>query len=153
MNNRTVYLMAGISGSGKTRASRELIKGREALSEIISADDFMVDASGKWYFDPTKLSLCHSQCQENFHAALKRGKEVIIIDNPNLVRAHRDIYQDHALAAGYDVVTLVFDVDIPVALKRTVHGVPRHTLENQKRKLDLRPGIYRVTYESTAVAA
>lgn len=109
----------------------------------------MVDDAGEWNFDPTKLGICHSLCQEKFHAALRSKIANILVDNTNLVNEHRVMYVEHALAAGYEVITLVFDTDIDTALSRNIHQVPRHTLENQRKKLDLKPGIYTQTFEPT----
>jgi predicted kinase len=151
MNEKRVYLMVGVSGSGKSTAAKKLA---EEIPDtvIVSADHHMVDATGKWSFDPTRLSVCHATCQERFHDAIKRGVSTIIVDNTNLISEHRAVYTDHALQNGYSVTLLVFDIDIETALKRNVHGVPRHTLEAQHRKLDLKPGIYQITYDPVAAA-
>jgi predicted kinase len=151
MNEKRVYLMVGISGSGKSTAAKKLTK-EIPDSVIVSADHHMVDATSKWSFDPTRLSLCHAICQERFHDAISRGVSTIIVDNTNLVSDHRAVYIDHALQNGYSVTILVFDIDIETALKRNVHGVPRHTLEAQRKKLDLKPGIYQMTYDPLVAA-
>jgi len=151
MQTKTVYILAGINGSGKSTAAAKIIKDHPK-GVVVSADKYMVDAKGKWLFDPTRLGLCHSLCQEAFHEALHENQETIVVDNTNLCHDHRWVYAQHALSKGYDVTILVFDTEIETALKRNVHGVPRHTLENQKRKLDLAPGIYNLTFDPLKVA-
>lgn len=145
---KLLYILAGINGSGKSTAAKKITEDMAPGSfKIVSADHYMVNEAGAWQFDPTKLGTCHSKCQEDFHKAISQQVQTIIVDNTSLVHEHRWIYAEHALAAGYDVTLLVFDTDIETALKRNIHGVPRHTLENQKRKLDLAPGIYTMTFD------
>jgi len=140
---KTVYILCGIEGSGKTTAAKKLAtEDPGATTRIVSADDYMVNDRGEREFDPKRLSENHGKCQAAFHDAIKQGIERIIVDNTNLVASHRDIYVSHALQNGYDVVTMVFDTSIETAAARNVHGVPLHTLEMQRKKLDLEPGIY-----------
>ena len=148
MSKKKVYILCGISGSGKSTAATTVTRDLPAEEyAIVSADKHMVDRSGKWQFDPTRLSLCHSICQEELYTALYAEVPIILVDNTNLVQMHRQLYIDAALKFGYEVTILVFDIETEVALKRNIHGVPRHTLETQRRKLDIAPGIYHITYE------
>lgn len=148
---KRVFIMAGINGSGKSTTAARVQKEFPS-AVIVSADNYMVDESGKWQFDPAKLGLCHSLCQEAFHEALNNKIPVVIVDNTNLCHEHRWVYEKHALERGYDVTVFVHDTDVDIAVKRNIHGVPRHTLENQKRKLDLAPGVYNLSFDPARVA-
>lgn len=149
--NPMVIILAGISGSGKTTLSKQLCAASQTPFAVVSADDYMTDAEGNWCFDPTRLSTVHSRCQSAFHEALDAKIPLVIVDNTNLQDAHREPYIDRALQCGYTVRLIVLDTDIDTASKRNVHGVPRHTLANQKRRLDRDPGVYTLSYESLPV--
>ena len=153
MNNKKVYILSGIDGAGKTTLARKLVVEGTPGAVIVSANDYMTDATGAWEFDPKRLSETHGKCQAAFHTAIKQGTEVIIVNNTNLVASHRDVYVNHALKCGYDVTILVLDVDLDTAAARNVRGVPLHTLEAQKRRLDLLPGIYTLGFTPARIAA
>lgn len=147
---KRVIILVGISGSGKTTcvsALRDSCAKSNLSFASVSADDHMIDDAGNWKFDPARLGICHSICQEEYHSALKDKIDVIAVDNTNLCYEHRQAYEKAALEAGYDVMLKVLDVPLEVALERNKHGVPRHTLINQKNKLDIRPGVYHITYQ------
>ena len=99
---RSLYLMRGISGCGKTHRAIRLAAQYDA--PIFSADDFF--GQGEEYkknWSPQKLFAAHSQCENKCLEAMKAKKNAIIVDNTNVIFRDFRIYLDYAVDHGYDV--------------------------------------------------
>ena len=120
----TLTLIRGLPGSGKTTFAKTL------GCVYFSADDRMVDATGAYAFDPTKLADCHRGCQGDAESLLDRG-ESCAVANTFSCRWEIQPYRD--LAARYGARLFVVDLfdanqsDFQLAL-RCVHGVPLETI-------------------------
>ena len=86
-NNKVMFIMRGLSGSGKSTVVRELVKTYGGTGNgvvVCSADDFFVDeSSGNYYFNAELLKSAHSECQSK---AKNAESNVIIIDNTHVKR-------------------------------------------------------------------
>jgi len=79
--NKILYIMRGVSGSGKSFKAKQLA-GENGV--ICSADDFFVEkGKGEYAFDPNLLGEAHQQCQDRATQAVQQGLSPIIIDNTN----------------------------------------------------------------------
>lgn len=122
---KTVTILRGLPGSGKSTLARKLADETGAV--ICSADDWMVDGSGRYHFDPRRLGDVHAQCQEKARAALGAGASVII-DNTNIKR--RDFAPYLEMAREFGAVMEVLCPTTPWAFDpllcsdKTVHNVP-----------------------------
>lgn len=80
----TVFILRGVSGSGKSRLAAAL---RDALPSgmvrIVSADDYFIARGGRYAFDPARLGDAHAYCRRAFDAALRARQPVIVVDNTN----------------------------------------------------------------------
>ena len=135
--NQIVYILRGLSGSGKSQVARDLIGYERAqpvprnFGVICSADDyFMVD--GEYRFDPEKLSEAHDACFMKFKKALDDGVRVVVVDNTNIRKDWYAAYVDECYREG--VVFTVLEVNIPSneaelqdIMDRGSHGVPEST--------------------------
>lgn len=127
-NDRIVYIMRGLPGSGKTTKAKELAGEQGA---VVSADDFfMVD--GEYKFDPSKIGQAHGAC---FRRAIEHlsftglpHPKVLVVDNTNISNIEIAPYVLLAQAHGWDhkIVTLhTTKVGIVAeCVKRNTHGVP-----------------------------
>ncbi len=70
-----LFIIRGLPGSGKTSL------GNKLSLLLYAADDFFVDAEGRYKFDPSKLGQAHAQCQENVRKALEFGCEKVAVTN------------------------------------------------------------------------
>ena len=99
---KTLHIMRGISGSGKSTVARELAESNKD-SVILSTDRFFMD-KGTYKFDPGNLMKHHTQNIKDAHDHMKKGTSNVIIDNTNLVHAHMTPYVAAAQMHGYTVV-------------------------------------------------
>lgn len=120
-NPRTMILMIGIPGSGKSTkatAIREEAVANLMSVEKCSADDFFMTANGIYNFDRTKLFKAHSTCQGKARKAMQTGIQLVIIDNTNINMKDRRDYLEMAKEYGYTVVTEVMNTPLEVCLER-----------------------------------
>jgi predicted kinase len=127
---RTLTLIRGISGCGKTTLAQQLAYGGNR--RLLAADDYFLDEVGSYQFDPSKLPDAHAWCQSEAELAMKIGLHVIV-HNTFTQRWEMEAYLLMAKEHGYRVtVASLYDggcTDEELA-DRNEHGV---TLEGIKR--------------------
>jgi len=126
-----VIVMRGISGSGKSTLAHKMAKELRAV--VVSADDFFM-RSGRYEFDPSKLSLAHGQSFRRAIEAAQAGR-AIIVDNTNTTISEIAPYM--LLAQAYDRPARIITVqcEIEAGVSRTRHGVPRAGIERMHATL------------------
>ena len=129
---KTVLILRGVSGSGKTTFAETLAALNPDAVEICTADDFFYDAQGNYNFDPKLLGHAHRQCQERFEHSLEHGTaSLIIVANTNTKPSDFAFYVN--AAKGRAIVTSI------VLENRhgnnDVHSVPKEVKANQKINL------------------
>lgn len=89
----TVVILRGAPGSGKSFFSQHCAENLTTPKkvQICSADDFF-SKTGSYKFDPSLLPSAHSYCFNLFMTALANKKELIIVDNTNLMQWEYQIY-------------------------------------------------------------
>lgn len=123
---KTVHIIRGISGSGKSTYAR-IIVDKNADCDICSADDFFME-DGEYKFNPSLIAQAHARCMERFIKMLDGEVDQIIVDNTNTRYWEFKNYIHVAHLAGYAVhVHQMSTPEYKDALKcieRNVHGVP-----------------------------
>lgn len=139
-DHKTLILMVGISGSGKTTWIKENLGHLEPT--ICSADRFCVDLDGTYSWSHETVVAAHAICKRQFNEAIANEDRLIVVDNMNLMAQHRQHYLDWARKHGYQCFLVVLDCDEHTASTRTTHGVTPNGIRRQRQRLDLLPGIY-----------
>ena len=117
---RTVYLMNGLSGAGKTwHAERKVqLNAQHGVKTTrISTNDWFNTADGKWVFDESQLEHYHQLAFEEYLTALEAQDPVIIVDNTNLYERHRVPYQEAAYNNHYRYVNVLVGAFDPTFAK------------------------------------
>lgn len=104
---RTVVIMRGVSGCGKTTFKNNY-GGRRHTS--VSADDYMVGEDGKYKFVREKLGECHAQCFKSFIISVSSPitPDVVFVDNTNASKEEITPYSLGARAFGWKVMIITF---------------------------------------------
>jgi predicted kinase len=154
--NRTVYIMRGIPGSGKSTVAERLVEsygycGPGPAPVIHSTDDLcMVD--GEYQFDIELAPARHEQNLQNFLGSLEKGVEAVIVDNTNVKTEQYAPYVEAAEAAGYAVVFVeLAHPSLEVSVERNTHGVPVEAINQMI--LDWEPAQHCVTVDDVNDAA
>ncbi|XP_061714306.1 uncharacterized protein LOC133522860 isoform X2 [Cydia pomonella] len=137
---RTLILMRGLPGSGKSFLARQLVEtmcpGMNYKSFLFSTDDFFMHR-GRYEFQRNMLSEAHQWNQNRVQEAFGRGVSPIFVDNTNVEIRHMEPYVRAGVRGGY--IIEVLEPNTPWAKKvghlarKNSHDVNISTL---KRLLD-----------------
>ena len=100
---RTVFIMRGLPGTGKSTFVRAL---REALPQqmlTVCSADFFFEKEGRYTFDLSQLYAAHLSCKAKFEEALAKLTSFIVVDNTNVTRRDYQKYISLASQTGYSV--------------------------------------------------
>lgn len=118
-----LYLIRGISGSGKSTYAKTLgIEHFEA--------DMYFERDGEYKFDPKKLGEAHKWCQDKTRESMEAGRDVVVA-NTFIQKSWMKPYLDLAEEFGYDV-----EIKTMTGNYQNVHGVPPEKLEEMKRRFE-----------------
>lgn len=140
---KKMILMRGIPGSGKSTRASEIVKERGGV--ICSTDNYFIDCSGRYNFNPARIGAAHAWNRQMVRAQCDLGKETIIVDNTNTTEHEMRPYKEMAGYYGYEVEEIVVgreslidgDVDAYVAMchARCTHNVPLDTIKKMANRL------------------
>ena len=124
---KKVYILRGVSGSGKSTFIKNL-----SLNKVVHSTDNYFYKNKKYIFNPKKLSFYHKKNFESFVESLKRKKRVVVVDNTNLLCEFVEPYINEAKKYGYKVILVDF---IPKGrefhFRRNRHNVPIRVINEQ----------------------
>jgi hypothetical protein len=152
--NKVLYLMRGVSGSGKSTMARKLGAG----GVVLSTDDYFMQGD-QYVYDSAKIVQAHQWNERRAEEAMRRGISPIVIDNTMVKAWEGKQYVELALRYGYQIK--ISEPDSPQWKKfqpgmpevelgllaqelgrKNVHGVPPEVITRMLRSWE--PGI-RVT--------
>jgi predicted kinase len=76
MSKKTLYIVRGISGSGKTTFAKELAEREHCF--YFEADMYFERVDGAYTFNPAKLPQAHEWCLAEVCAEIRSGRSVIV---------------------------------------------------------------------------
>lgn len=130
-----VYFIRGLPGSGKTTFAEDIESYIDDAVIHIEADMFFTDDNGKYVWDAGKLDLAHEWCRAEYLKAMSDKCAYIIVSNVSAEAKHVDWYQEEATKRGYEFVSLIVENR---GGRKSVHDVPDKSIENMRRKFDVR---------------
>jgi len=143
---KTVFVMVGLPGSGKSSLVQGLIRsmgltyGRDVV--VCSADSFYLRADGTYDFDGASLGAAHSYCKARFSLALgQESVQYVFVDNTNLRRRDREWYVRVAEGCGWRVAFVPVGNPLDPSTwaecaARNIHGVPLETVKRMAESYD-----------------
>ena len=141
--NKTVILMRGIPGSGKSTHTQAISKqfGKDGLlcHEVVvcSADDtFTVKVYGgetEYRYDPSRIGIAHSRCFAKFVDALyDKAVKVVIVDNTFIHQWEMQNYIKLANMLGFEPEIHEMQVntfeEVNRCVARCIHKVPSEVI-------------------------
>ena len=133
---RTLYLIRGIPGCGKSSLAHQLAKPWQ----IFEADQFFMN-NGKYEFDYTKIKDAHNDCKRRVHRAMHpsffRGLlyNTVVVSNTFTQEWEMKFYQIIAKKYGYRVFHIVVENRHGGVNE---HGVPDDKLEIMKNRFEIK---------------
>ncbi len=150
---RTMYIMRGLPGSGKSTAAQALfdklytddmwLLDNEA---IFSTDNYWLRPDGYYDFNPSRLGEAHAWNQEQVRKAVEEYFiPFVIVDNTNIRLTHMLPYVQLAERNRWDVQYVVPETpwawDVEECAKRNAHGVPLAAVQRMKDQFEPHEGM------------
>jgi Fe-S cluster assembly ATPase SufC len=144
--NNKLYILRGISGSGKSTKAKELVGNGvihstdDVITEHYDYDEFfrLINTENKFYL----LGNMHSKNLNNFKKSIDDGKNPIIVDNTNLKASDIKPYVKYALEMGFsDENVNIIEIGTggltaEELANRNTHGVQIKKIEDMIKKLN-----------------
>jgi len=125
---KTLHVIRGAPGASKSYLAKCISAQNGAV--ICEADEFMVNSSGEYSFNPNLLYKCHQECQEKARNAILNGQNVIY-SNTNIRRKEFQKIVDFARENDYKVQEIaILNSDF-----ESVHNVPLDKVKQMKDNL------------------
>lgn len=151
MLHTRVYLLRGVSGSGKSTFAEKFLRPLFHHFEVVSADRFFTNEKGEYSFDGSMLSAAHDQCYKNFEFHIQQmtqhafhesyyhdqpRRSCLVVDNTNLEPYEMAPYMMKALSLGIEPEILTFNMlqDVNEHVLKNIHGIKEPTIQRQKEK-------------------
>lgn len=128
-NQKTLLLLRGIPGSGKSTFANQIANTNGA--PIFSIDSYFENEKGEYNFDFSKNHLAYKECESKTKLALEKGIPFIIVDNTFTLEWELKPYEDLAKKFGY----LCFVVTVENRHGgKNIHQIPEEQIEKMKVK-------------------
>lgn len=129
----TLYLIRGVPGSGKSTFAKSLHQAG-IVSEVMEADDFFIDAEGKYKFNPSHLYDAHALCQDRTELYLREGFSIAVSNtstNEKEVESYRKIAEKH----NAKFVSIIMENRHEGV---NVHNVPEEKIQQMKNRFSVK---------------
>jgi adenylate kinase family enzyme len=143
---RSVVILRGLPGSGKTTFIKDVIShiqmfGEDITTRVVSADDYHLDERDRYVFRYEALRHAHAMCLELFLDAVDDdGVDVIFVDNTNMSLEECVTYQRVAECKRLRVsIVTVHEWNADVLASRNTHGVDASKIESSKSRFQFTP--------------
>ena len=139
--NRTVFLMRGLPGSGKSFLVNALTEMYNDLNPVIcSADSYFYDDHGIYRYNSGRIQDAHEHSQTMFQNALKEGKKIVIVDNTNVLAFEMRPYFIQSTKSPFTYRVIVVEPKTPWRFvpsqlaEKNSHNVPVETIHKRIKK-------------------
>lgn len=139
MTEKTLYIVRGCPGSGKSTFAEKLV-GSDFL--VCEADKYFIDKeTGEYKFDPSKIKDAHKWCQDMVETYMKDSLvndqfyREIAVSNTFTQNWEMIPYFDLAKKYGYKVFTVIVENRHG---GKNVHGVPDDKLEIMRNRFEFK---------------
>jgi predicted kinase len=135
---KTLYIIRGVPGSGKSTFAKELV-GADFL--VCEADKYFVDKEGNYKFDGSKLKEAHEWCRDRVETFMEDSLlndqfyRRIAVSNTFTREWEMQAYIDLAEKYGYRVFSLIVENRHGSS---NVHGVPDEVIEKMKERFEIK---------------
>jgi len=140
MREKTLYIVRGLPGSGKSTFAMKLVHDAHYL--VCEADKYFIDKeTGEYKFDASKIKEAHRYCQNLVETYMSdslvndQWYREIVVSNTFTQEWEMEPYFALAEKYGYKVFTLVVENRHG---GKNVHGVPDDKLEIMRNRFEIK---------------
>ena len=127
MKTKTLFLIRGLSGSGKSSFARHIWNNYA----IFEADKFFCDEEGNYNFDLSKLDEAHKWLYKEVEEAMCDSEEYFEIVITGTLSTDEDVDRYRALADKYGFMVVSLIVENRHGGKN-VHDVPQEVIDEMR---------------------
>jgi predicted kinase len=131
--SKTLYIMRGLPGSGKSAVAEAL-----AFGNVYAADDYPGLYGDNMSFNPSLLGKAHENVKNKIIEAMDRGEEKIALANTNTQHWEMAPYVKAAQERGYYVTFVHVEGTISPKgeMTKNIHGVPSEALGRMRSRFE-----------------
>ncbi len=132
-SSKTLYVMRGLPGSGKSAVAEQLADGN-----VYAADDYPGLYGEDMSFNPSLLGKAHESTKNKIIEAMKRGESKIALANTNTQHWEMSPYVKAAQEHGYYVTFVHVEGTIGPSgeMTKNIHRVPDEALGRMKSRFE-----------------
>jgi predicted kinase len=127
---KTLYIVRGIPGSGKSTFAKELVEPGHAIEADMY---FMKD--GEYKFDMKKLGAAHMWCKSTVESLMKESVEKVAVSNTSTRMSEMKDYFKLAEEYGYRVFSVIVENRHGGV---NLHSVPEETLTAMRERFEVK---------------
>ncbi len=132
MKGRTLFIVRGLPGSGKSTFAKELV-GSDNL--VCEADKYFINkTTGEYEWDATKIKNAHEWCRSQVETFMKDKTSKFAVSNTFTQEWEMKSYFDLARKYGYTVFTVIVENRHG---GKNVHNVPDETLDKMRNRFEI----------------
>lgn len=128
---KTLVLIRGIPGSGKTTLAKEIADGVIEHPHFETDNFFTNPYTGEYRFKPELIKVAHQWCQSLVFKALLDEEPKVIVSNTFTQIWELEPYLEMAQRFGYKV-----DIHTCTGEYTNVHGVPEEKVQEMKQRFE-----------------
>jgi predicted kinase len=139
MDEKVLYIVRGLPGSGKSTFSKKLVNSDFLVCE---ADKYFIDKeTGEYKFDGSKIKDAHKYCQDLVETYMKDSMvndqwyREIVVSNTFTMEWEMTHYFELSKKYGYKVFTIIVENRHN---GENVHGVPNDKIEQMKDRFEIK---------------
>lgn len=127
-NGKTVFLIRGLPGSGKSSLAR-------MIADVVCENDELFTNGNRYQFIKTGAELAESHCFAKFKEAIADDIDKIAVANVFAEPASMERYERLAGKHGYRVHRMVLER----CEKQNIHGIPEAEIEKMRKRFEVKP--------------
>jgi predicted ABC-type ATPase len=133
---KTLYLIRGIPGSGKSSFAKQLEESG-LVSWVFEADQFFMNIeTGEYNFDASKLRFAHKKCQELTKLWLSdKYNHSVAVSNTSTTEKEVEVYRKIAEEQGAKFVSIVVESRHN---GKNQHGVPEDKVQQMRNRFSIK---------------
>jgi len=135
MSTKTLILLRGLPGAGKTTLANTLANLNPYDSRIVAADDYFYNDKKEYVFDVSQLRAAHNYCVCETEICMDGSCRLIIVHNTFTTEKEMKPYFELANSYGYTVSTCIVENR---HASQSVHGVPEETLTKMRSRFNVK---------------
>ena len=120
-------LIRGLPGAGKSTMAKAMVEADPSLYHF-EADQYFVDASGNYRFEPSEIEDAHTWCFAETRNALKNGSSVVVSNT----------FTRKWEMESYLILQTQLGVELEILEAKgnygSIHGVPQKTIDAMRSR-------------------